>query len=161
MRLDINLSDEDRSGVSRTLNTLLSDEVLLSTKTRNFHWNVAGPQFSDLHRFFESQYNEIEGMIDEVAERSRALGKHPVATLFEFLELSRIKERPGYYPDAKSMVSALLEDHETLIRHLRSELAECMDRYHDAGTSDFLTGLLEKHEKMAWMLRAFLEEKLP
>ena len=31
-----------------------------------------------------------------------------------------------------------------------------MDKYADAGTNDFLTGLMEQHEKMAWMLRAFL-----
>jgi starvation-inducible DNA-binding protein len=27
------------------------------------------------------------------------------------------------------------------------------------GTNDFLTGLMEKHEKIAWMLRSFLGDQ--
>ena len=54
------------------------------------------------------------------------------------------------------MLSDLLADHETIIRQLRADLAVTMDKHGDAGTSDFLTGVMEKHEKMAWMLRAFL-----
>jgi len=55
------------------------------------------------------------------------------------------------------MLAALLADHESLIRTLRADLATAIDKHADAGTSDFLTGLMEKHEKMAWMLRAFLD----
>ena len=50
----------------------------------------------------------------------------------------------------------LLADHETVIRQLRGDLETSMNTYQDAGTNDFLTGLMEQHEKMAWMLRAFL-----
>jgi starvation-inducible DNA-binding protein len=57
------------------------------------------------------------------------------------------------------MIANLLADHETIIRHLRMDLETCGDKYHDMGTNDFLTGLMEQHEKMAWMLRAFLEGK--
>jgi starvation-inducible DNA-binding protein len=59
--------------------------------------------------------------------------------------------------DAKGMLSALLADHEAVIQTLRGDLATAMDKLSDAGTNDFLTGLMEKHEKMAWMLRAFVE----
>ena len=57
------------------------------------------------------------------------------------------------------MIANLLGDHEAIIRQLRSDLETCADKYHDIGTSDFLTGLMEQHEKMAWMLRAFLEDE--
>ncbi len=57
------------------------------------------------------------------------------------------------------MISNLLADHEAMIRNLRVDLETCADKYHDIGTNDFLTGLMEKHEKMTWMLRAFLEGK--
>ncbi len=51
----------------------------------------------------------------------------------------------------------LVADHETVIRCLRDDLEACMDTYHDAGSNDFLLRLMETHEKMAWMLRAFLQ----
>jgi starvation-inducible DNA-binding protein len=75
----------------------------------------------------------------------------------EFLKSTRLQEDSGDYPEARLMLANLLADHEALIRHLRIDLETCADRYNDAGTNDFLTGLMEQHEKMAWMLRAFLE----
>jgi starvation-inducible DNA-binding protein len=158
-KINIGLANSDREGVVRILSTLLADEYVLYTKTRNYHWNVVGPQFNDLHKFFESQYEGLEEVIDDVAERMRSLGGLSIATLTEFLKQTRLKEHPGEYPDAMTMISNLLADHETLIRSLRADLETCDVKYHDIGTNDFLTGLMEKHEKTAWMLRAFVEGK--
>ncbi len=155
MKPNIGIADEPRQAVIGILNTLLADEYLLYTKTRNYHWNVVGPQFNDLHKFFESQYEELDDVVDDVAERARALGGHANGTLAEFTQRARLREQPGNYPDAKGMLGDLLADHETLIRQLRDDVATTMDKHGDAGTSDFLTGLMEKHEKMSWMLRAF------
>ena len=155
METRIGLKDDQRKGVLRILGTLLADEYVLYTKTRNYHWNVEGPQFNDLHKFFEAQYEALDEIIDEVAERARALGGKSVGTLAEFTRLSRLKEHPGQSPDARTMLVNLLADHEALIRTLRQDLEAAMDRFKDAGSSDFLTGLMERHEKMAWMLRAF------
>ena len=66
-------------------------------------------------------------------------------------------ELPGESPSAKKMIASLLDDHERIIRNLREDLVACDEKYGDAGTNDFLTGLMEQHEKTAWMLRAFLE----
>ena len=155
MNMNIGLADEQRTGVVKILNTLLSDEYILYRKTRNYHWNVVGPQFNDLHRFFEEQYNELNGVVDEVAERDRAMGGNAFGTVAEFSQHTRLKEQQGQYPSARAMLANLLNDHEALIRHLRVDLETCVEKYHDAGTNDFLTGMMEKHEKMAWMLRAF------
>ena len=157
MKLNIGLSEEQCDGVVKILNSLLSDEYLLYTKTRNYHWNVLGPQFNDLHKFFEEQYTELTEVVDDVAERARSLGGWAFGTLQEFAQHTRLKEHPGHYPNAREMIGNLLADHETIIRQLRMDLETCAERYHDMGTNDFLTGLMEKHEKMAWMLRAFLE----
>jgi starvation-inducible DNA-binding protein len=92
-----------------------------------------------------------------VAERARALGGPALGTLAEFLQRTRLKEQPDTYPGAKEMIANLLADHDAIIRTLRVDLETCADRYQDIGTNDFLTGLMEKHEKMAWMLRACLE----
>ena len=157
MAVGIGLSQKQRQGVVEILSPLLADEYLLYTKTRNYHWNVVGPQFNDLHKFFEGQYEALDEIIDDVAERARALGGRAVATLAEFTKLARLKEHPGRQLAAREMLRDLLADHEALIQTLRRDLDVVMARHGDAGTNDFLTGLMERHEKMAWMLRSFLE----
>lgn len=156
MTPNIDIADNDRKAVVEILNRLLSDEYVLLTKTRNYHWNVTGPQFNDLHTFFESQYDALNEVVDEVAERARQLGGRAFGTLAEFAKAARLTEQPGGAPAARDMLASLLADHETVIRSLRGDIGPVADRYKDVGTSDFLTGLLEKHEKMAWMLRAFV-----
>jgi starvation-inducible DNA-binding protein len=157
MEPKIGLSDDQRKGVLRMLANLLADEYVLYTKTRNYHWNVVGPHFAELHEFFQEQYEALDAVIDEVAERSRTLGGWSIGTLTEFRDLARLKEHPGEYPPAPEMIASLLADHEAIVRTLRDDLEAALDRHRDAGTSDFLTGLMERHEKMAWMLRAHLD----
>ena len=108
MKPNIGIADKDRQAVAEILNTLLSDEYVLYTKTRNFHWNVTGLQFNDLHKFFEAQYEELDDIVDEVAERARALGARAFGTLEEFRENTRLKETPGTVPAAKEMIAELL-----------------------------------------------------
>jgi starvation-inducible DNA-binding protein len=156
MKPNIDIPDNDRQAVVEILNRLLSDEYVLLTKTRNYHWNVTGPQFNDLHKFFEAQYEAVNEYVDEIAERARQLGGRAFGTLAEFAKTARLVEQPGVSPAAADMLKALLVDHEAVIRALRADIGPVTDKYKDVGTSDFLTGLLEKHEKMAWMLRAFV-----
>lgn len=153
-RVAIGLTTAERQGVVDILNALLADEMVLYQKTRNYHWNVRGLQFDQLHKFFENQYDDLANTIDEVAERTRAVGGFAVGTLQEFKELARLAESPGEYPSAERMLSNLLTDHESIIRSLRKDQETCLERFHDVGTNDFLVGLMERHEKMAWMLRA-------
>ena len=157
MTPDIGLRDAERQGVIAILNTLLADEYLLYTKTRNYHWNVTGPQFNDLHKFFETQYEALDDIVDEVAERARSLGGRAAGSLEEFRKLARLGEDVGKVPAARDMLAALLADHEALARSLRADVDTVTDKHKDTGTADFLTGLLEQHEKMSWMLRSFLE----
>lgn len=159
MSINIGIKDDDRAAVANLLNTLLADEYVLYTKARNFHWNVVGPDFSELHAFFETQYEEINEIIDDVAERARTLGGNALGTLAEFLKTARLKERPGEYAADQSMLKQLADDQEAIVRFLRADLETCAEKYRDMGTSDFLTGLMERHEKMAWMARSFLERR--
>src|SRR5437660_12911044 len=107
MKPNIGLSDEQREGVVNILNALLSDEYLLYTKTRNYHWNVTGPQFNDLHTFFEAQYETLNGVVDDVAERARTLGGRARGTPAEFTQHARLKEHPGTIADATGSVAHL------------------------------------------------------
>jgi starvation-inducible DNA-binding protein len=138
------------------LSVILSDEMTLYIKTRKFHWNVAGESFMELHKLFEKQYSELEQVIDEVAERINKLGGKTIGTMNEFTLLSRIVEHPNKYPVQEAMISELLSDHEILIAELRKDIDICIDESHDAGTADLLTGILQQHETIAWILRRYL-----
>jgi starvation-inducible DNA-binding protein len=156
--IDIGLGEESLNGVIQILNNVLCDEYVLYTKTRNYHWNVVGPHFNDRHEFFQEQYEIIDEIIDEVAERARQLNGKSLGSLKEFLEYTRLKESSADENlDDKRMISSLLSDHEQIIETLRKDADECEDKYHDMGTNDFLIGIMQKHEKMAWMLRAHLQ----
>lgn len=155
--VNIGLTTEQREAVIAMLNRILADQHILYIKTRAYHWNVVGMQFQPLHEFFEGQYDQIEEAIDETAERVRQLGGYALGSLREFIEHARLSETPGETPTAQVMLRNLLDDHEAVIRQLRADV-DVAAEYHDMGTSDYLTGLLEAHEKMAWMLRAFLTE---
>lgn len=159
MRPNIGIKDSDRASVVEILNRILSDEYILYTKTRKFHWNVTGPRFHDLHKFFGSLYEELDDIIDDVAERARSLGGPAFGALSEFAKNTRLSETPGKNPNEDGMLKDLLGDHEAIIRTLREDLVKVGEKYRDAGTNDFLTGLMEKHEKTAWFIRAFIEEK--
>ncbi len=157
MSTQIGLNDKSREAVGLMLNRLLSDEYVLAAKTRNFHWNVTGAHFHDYHLLFGEQIGTLDGAADDLAERVRRLGGRSLGSLREFVEHSRLTEKPGSAPPATDMLGLLLHDHETLIRQLRKDVDLCASEHGDAGTADFLTGLMESHEKMAWMLRASLE----
>lgn len=158
MKPNLGIEKNGREAVCEILNQLLADEVVLYLKTRNYHWNVTGPHFHDLHKLFEAQYEELDEIMDEVAERARSLGENAQASAAEFAERTRIPEHPGKFPKADKMIANLLADHETVVRFLRQSIEPCQNEHGDAGTADFLTGLMEQHEKMAWMLRATLEK---
>lgn len=158
MNTNIGLTSDQRKGVGGILSALLADQHVLYVKTRNYHWNVTGPHFHDLHTFLEAQYDQLAESIDEVAERIRSLGGVAPGAMADFLKLARLKESVGSPPDWRTMLGNLLADHEATIRQLRGDVERCAAEFGDAGTQDFLTGLMESHEKTAWMLRAHLAE---
>jgi starvation-inducible DNA-binding protein len=158
IRTDIGVKDDARKKLVETLNMRLCDEYVLYTKTRKYHWNVIGPRFHQLHEFFKEQYEALDEMVDAIAERARHLGGKSLGTLDEFARYSSINEDPGQNPDAQTMISNLLKDHETVIKTLRKNADEA-EELEDMATNNFLLGAVEKHEKMAWMLRAHLEGK--
>lgn len=152
----IGITENHLQKVNSLLSVILSDEMTLYIKTRKFHWNVAGESFMELHKLFESQYTQLETIIDTVAERIGKLGGKTIGTMSEFSLLSRIVEHPNKYPVQKAMLSELLSDHETLITELRKDIDICTEANHDAGTADLLTGILQQHETVAWILRRYL-----
>ena len=155
MKPNIGITAANLKSLHDLLNKTLSDDMMLYIKTRKFHWNISGASFMEWHKLLEDQYKQLEKAIDEIAERVGKLGGMAYGTTKEFAGDSQIKETPGKNPTSKEMIGELLKDHETIIKSLRDGIDEADKKLKDAGTADLLTGLLRKHETIAWTLRRY------
>jgi len=155
MKVNIGISDKNRQAVAMALNQLLADEHILYNKTRNYHWSIEGPSFMEFHKLYEAQYNMLAESIDEIAERIRTIGHFAEGRLKEIVKLATLDE-PEAPTAQEQQIQNLEADHETMIMKLRKLIKDFDEKYKDIGSSDFVTGLLRQHEKMAWMLRSYL-----
>jgi len=156
MEAVIGIKEEKLAEVGYILSKLLADEFVLYTKTRNAHWNVEGIDFLSKHKFFEEQYEQLDEIMDSVAERIRTIGEYAPGTMRQFLELTHLTEQARIKNDSAGFIRELLADHESIIIYLRENVSRLADEFKDYGTSDFITQLMETHEKMAWFLRAHI-----
>jgi starvation-inducible DNA-binding protein len=156
MKANIGISAANTKAVALILNKLLANEFVLYAKTRNYHWNIESPSFMEMHKFYEAQYTTLATIIDETAERVRKIGHYAEGRLKDFIKLADLEEEE-YTDDQVTQIKNLLDDHETLIRTIRNNIDQVDEKHKDAGTADFLTGVLKEHETMAWMLRAYLK----
>jgi starvation-inducible DNA-binding protein len=154
MKTVIGITETNRQAVATKLSKILADETVLYIKTKNAHWNIEGVDFDDKHKFFETQFVQLDEMIDSVAERIRSIGHYAPAALKSYLILTQLSEQTREKNDSSGFIKELLEDHESIIMGLREHIKSFTDDFNDLGTSDFVTGLMESHEKMAWFLRS-------
>lgn len=151
-KIDIGIPEGDRKKIAEGVARLLADSYTLYLQTHNFHWNVTGPQFRDLHLMFEEHYTELAVAVDEIAERIRTLGVSAPGTYKEFSRLSSVKEVDGV-PTAEDMVDILTRGHETVVKTCRDVLKISQDA-DDESTAALVGDRMRVHEKTAWMLRA-------
>jgi starvation-inducible DNA-binding protein len=156
MKPNIGIIENHLKEVADLLNALLADEFVVYTKTRSAHWNIQGQNFMELHKFFESQYESLDVIIDDIAERVRILGHFALSSLKDFLSITHMLEVNTDAASQPQIIESLIEDHETIIRIIRNDITPIADNYKDLGTTDFVTGIMEQHEKMVWMLRVYL-----
>ena len=152
---NIGLDSDVRHAVVDILNNTLADEAMLTQKTRNAHWNGSRADFFELHILLKSQYEQLNDISNEIAERVRILGGIAVGSFQEFIQRARVEERHDIVPD----ILRLLADHEIFIRLLREDARKCTEEYEDEGTFDLLVSVMRLHEKMAWMLRSYIESE--
>lgn len=150
--IDIGIAEEDRKDIAAALQALLATSYTLYLQTHNFHWNVTGPQFRELHLMFEEHYTELATAVDEIAERIRTLGVAAPGTYAAFAQLSAIDEVDGV-PSAEDMVEILLKGHEQIVKSCR-EVLDLSSDADDESTSALVSDRMRVHEKTAWMLRA-------
>ncbi|NDV42483.1 Dps family protein [Flagellimonas sediminis] len=137
------------------LNTLLANYQVFYNKLRNFHWNVEGPDFFELHEEFENEYNTTKKNIDVVAERIRVFGMKPNFTLQKTLDMAQIKE-PSKELTAIEMVREVLRDYETLHNNMLDGINASLDTG-DVVTENMLTEFMTHLEKRNWMFTSYLK----
>ena len=152
--LNTGITSANSKKVAGALNQVLADEFVLYTKTLKFHWNIEGRDFHALHLFLDDQYNQLQTIIDSVAERVRKVGHFAIGSMKEFLAEASLKEHAATTAVAESMLAELVSDHDAIIRKTRTLIDDFDKKYDDKGSSDFITGIMKEHEKMAWMLRS-------
>lgn len=148
----LGIEEQDRVKIAAGLKCLLADSYTLYLQTHNFHWNVTGPQFRELHLMFEEHYTELAVAVDEIAERIRTLGVIAPGTYRAFSELSSIDEVEDI-PAAMDMVKILNRGHEQVVKTCREVLLSAQE-CSDESTAALVSDRMRVHEKTAWMLRA-------
>lgn len=151
------LGENASKDIAEGLSRVLADSYTLYLKTHNFHWNVEGPRFRELHLIFEEQYTELALAVDEIAERIRALGHYAPGTYTQFSGLTSLEEAERL-PVAEEMVRQLVADHEAVAKTLRTVLKSAQEAG-DEVTVGLLTDRLGVHEKTVWMLRSMAKQR--
>lgn len=139
--------------LSEQLKAVLATAFSFALKAQYFHWNVTGPSFSEYHKFFEEVYTQAQQSIDPCAEHIRALGAYAPGSLNRMAELTRIQDIDTI-PSGLDMMMLLEADNRTLIRELYAahQYAEALAQL---GTMNFLEGLIDQYEQLAWKLKSF------
>jgi starvation-inducible DNA-binding protein len=154
--LKLGWSDAETEEITAALNNLLANYSIHYQKLRNYHWNVKGSDFFDLHEQFEQQYNEALQNIDDIAERIRIFGKTPMSTLKEYLDTSEIKET-GSQLTSELMVRELLTDYRILLQYMFT-VVETAAQHSDSGTEEMVKVFINQVEKHHWMLSSFMSK---
>jgi len=149
----LNLDREKTGKTVEQLNILLADYHLYYQKLRNFHWNVIGKNFFDLHEKFEELYDDAKLKVDEIAERILTLRYQPTSNFSEYLKTSNLKESPSTLKDSE-MIVALLEDHGKILKQM-SKVIDSANENGDEGTIDLIGAYIRELEKTSWMLDAW------
>jgi starvation-inducible DNA-binding protein len=140
--------------ITKALNNLLANYSVHYQRLRNYHWNVKGSDFFDLHEQFETQYTESIQNIDDIAERIRIFGKTPLSTMQEFIENAELKES-GSQLSSELMVRELLSDYRILLQYMFA-VVEVAVEIGDSGTEEMVKKFINSIEKHHWMLSAFM-----
>lgn len=137
------------------LKKVLADTFTMYLKTHNFHWNVEGINFVQLHDFFGELYKELHSSVDLIAEELRKLDSYAPGSLTRFKELTDIEDELAI-PNSVEMISKLLVDNQKLLTTL-SITFKLADKFDKQGLADFIASRIDAHEKHGWMLRSLLK----
>ena len=141
-----------KHNLAQALKVLLADSYALYLKTHNYHWNVEGKRFVELHTFFEVQYTELAMAVDAIAETIRMLGEKAPGSFRKYMELTSIKDGDES-ASACQMVSDLAADQGLVMNSIEAGL-KIAKELEDEATIGLLAERLAVHRKAEWMLRS-------
>ncbi len=137
------------------LNVLLSDQYVLMTKVRNYHWNIVSPNFIQIHEYLDKLYSELSDQIDETAERIRVLGEKVEARMINFVENSQLSEEMNLNLSDKEIIENLVKDYKTINLSLY-EYTKILWDNNDVVSEGMMIDLIETYEKTIWFLESHL-----
>lgn len=140
---------------NKILNQYLADVNVLFRKVQNFHWNIVGVDFVQVHLFLETLYTELNGQIDIVAERILSIGGQPLGTMKSYLEVTKISEAENKKIATRDALEQVEVDYTYMLTLLK-EIKTCADQENDNGTSALADEYITSLEKTLWMLRSIL-----
>lgn len=158
MKQNLEISGEAIEEVVIALNTLLADECVLHTKIRNVYWNYSSPNYYELHKFFKIQYELLDEMVNHIVKRVHTLGYFALGSMKDFLNVTRLSEENDNFEHSTHITQLLITDHETIIGIIAKDIIPLANKLNDSITIDLITGIIEQHEKMVWMLKSFLSK---
>ena len=152
----LNIDKQKILPVVSELNVLLADFHVYYQKLRNYHWNVTGKNFFELHAQFEEMYNDSKTKIDDIAERIVTLRYHPISKLSDYIEVSNLKESTPLLTD-QEMVENIIKDHKTILEQMYKVIDKA-EKASDEGTIDLLGAYIRELEKATWMMNAWAKD---
>ena len=144
------------SQVTKQLYVVLANSAALALKLQNYHWNVEGRHFKQLHELFGEQYEEVSEAIDAIAERIRALGEKVPASFAQYQKANKMTDAVETL-DENAMAKDACESHVKLASVLKKAL-EAAQKDGDEVSADMMIGRMAAHDKAAWMLRSSLPD---
>ena len=134
------------------LNEFLADLNVFYRKLQNYHWNVQGKDFFQVHAKLEELYNEINEQIDEIAEHIAILEGQPLGTLKDYIEKSTIQEAENKKIKSEEIYNNLLSDYQALLNKV-VEIKEEAENQKEYSTSSLIDGYILEYGKIIWMLK--------
>ena len=141
--------------LQRALKIAFASEYSFALKAQNFHWNVEGPLFPQLHELFQTIYEEVYGSIDDFAENIRKIKAYTPASYTRFSMLSGVEDETDILPP-EAMIAELLADSDRM-QEMFKIVFQAAEELGEHGLSNFLADRQDAHAKHSWMLRATLK----
>ncbi len=139
--------------IVKNMNVFLSDLAVFYRKLQNYHWNITGENFFEIHEKLEEYYNEINEQIDEIAEHILILGYEPLGTMEDYMANTTIAEAKNEKVKSDVVFENLIEDYTILLQEAM-KIKKMADEKNNYSTSSLIDEYINDYSKKMWMLNA-------
>lgn len=139
--------------IIKNMNVFLSDLAVFYRKLQNYHWNITGENFFEIHVKLEEYYDEINDQIDEIAEHILTLGATPLGTMEDYIANTTIAEAKNEKVKSDVVFENLIEDYTILLQEAM-KIKKMADEKNNYSTSSLIDEYIKDYSKKLWMLNA-------